>query len=68
MLTAGGAMFAAFPLVCHTMFSGLPGAVVMLLIARKFEFRTRYPAVRRWGPMIFPQPGAGAAVGVALRN
>ncbi len=61
MITAGGAMFAAFPQVYATLFSGAYVALVLLLVAlilrgAAFEFRSKNPDAKwrnTWDWMIF---------------
>jgi cytochrome d ubiquinol oxidase subunit II len=77
LLTAGGALFAAFPPVYATVFSGFYLAFMLLLVALifraiSFEFRAKVdsPRWRRWWDAAF---GVGSAVpallyGVAVGN
>jgi cytochrome d ubiquinol oxidase subunit II len=77
LLTGGGALFAAFPPVYATVFSGFYLAFVLLLVALifravSFEFRGKVetPRWRRWWDLAF---GLGSAVpallfGVAVGN
>src|SRR5512145_302018 len=77
LLTAGGAMFAAFPHWYATMFSGFYLALVLLLLALivrgvAFEFRSkdRHPRWRRlWDWLLFIGSFVPALLwGVALAN
>jgi cytochrome d ubiquinol oxidase subunit II len=81
MVTAGGALFASFPHVYATLFSGFYLALVLMLVALilrgvAFEFRGRYAsaAVRRvWDWVIFggsllPALLWGVAVGNLMRG
>lgn len=77
MITAGGAMFAAFPHWYATLFSGFYLALVLMLLALivrgvAFEFRSKLPGVtwrRWWDRMIFLGSLLPALLwGVALAN
>ncbi|MBM3151082.1 MAG: cytochrome d ubiquinol oxidase subunit II [Chloroflexi bacterium] len=81
MLTAGGAMFASFPHVYATLFSGFYLALALMLVALilrgvAFEYRQKYadPAARkRWDLAIFigsalPALLWGVAVGNLMRG
>lgn len=77
LLTAGGAMFAAFPLVYATVFSGLYLALMLVLFALifravSFEFRNKIEDVkwRKWWDGIFSVSSALPSLlfGVALGN
>ncbi len=77
MLTAGGALFAAFPNWYATMFSGFYLALVLLLVALivrgvGFEFRNRDPRPgwrRTWDGLIFFGSAVPALLwGVALSD
>lgn len=77
MLTAGGAMFAAFPHVYATMFSGMYLALFLMLLALilrgvAFEFRNKYPDAswrRNWDLAIFIGSALPALLwGVAVTN
>lgn len=53
LITGGGAIFAAFPLVYATAFSGFYIAMLAVLISLilrpvSFEFRNKFPENRRW--------------------
>ena len=75
LITAGGAMFAAFPNWYATMFSGFYLALLLMLLALivrgvAFEFRSKdkHPAWRKPVGLddLCRQPCAGAAVGCGL--
>jgi len=77
LLTAGGALFAAFPAVYATVFSGFYLALVLLLVALMgravaIEFRSKVesPAWRRAWDAVFGLGSAAAALllGVAIGN
>ena len=81
LLTAGGAIFAAFPLWYATMFSGFYIALVLMLLALilrgvaiEFRSKNRYPAWRKtWDWAIFlgsliPALLWGVALGNLLRG
>jgi cytochrome d ubiquinol oxidase subunit II len=77
LLTAGGAIFAAFPLWYATMFSGFYIALVLMLLALilrgvaiEFRSKNRYPAWRKtWDWAIFVGSLIPALLwGVALGN
>ncbi|MDY0060869.1 MAG: cytochrome d ubiquinol oxidase subunit II [Myxococcota bacterium] len=77
LITAGGALFAAFPPVYATVFSGLYLALVLLLLALilravSFEFRSKveHPGWRRAWDLAFGLGSLGATVlfGVAVGN
>ncbi len=77
LLTAGGALFAAFPAAYASVFSGFYLAVILLvfaLIARAIatEFRSKAPAARwqHWWDRLFSLASALASLlfGVALGN
>ncbi len=77
LLTAGGAMFAAFPLVYATVFSGLYLALMLVLFALifravSFEFRNKIEDLkwRKWWDWIFSVSSALPSLlfGVALGN
>ncbi len=69
MITAGGAMFAAFPQVYATLFSGAYLALILMLVALilrgvAFEFRSKRPEPswrRTWDGIVF-----GASLTAAL--
>jgi cytochrome d ubiquinol oxidase subunit II len=77
LVTGGGALFAAFPDVYATSFSGLYLAMVLLLVSLIFravaiEFRSKQPMAwwrKFWdGSFAFGSIFAGFLVGVALGN
>lgn len=81
MLTAGGAMFASFPHVYATLFSGFYLALVLMLVALilrgvAFEYRSKYADMatrNRWDWAIFigsalPALLWGVAVGNLMRG
>jgi cytochrome d ubiquinol oxidase subunit II len=77
MITAGGAMFAAFPQWYATLFSGFYLALVLMLLALilrgvAFEFRSKQPGItwrRWWDRAIFLGSFLPALLwGVALAN
>lgn len=77
MITAGGAMFAAFPNWYATLFSGFYLALVLMLVALigrgvAFEFRSKQPGLRWrqwWDRAIFFGSAIPALLwGVALAN
>ncbi|MCX8067937.1 MAG: cytochrome d ubiquinol oxidase subunit II [Anaerolineae bacterium] len=81
MITAGGALFAAFPQVYATLASGAYLAIILLLVGLilrgvGFEFRSRYPSPRwrtTWDWLLFvgsliPALLWGAVVGNLMRG
>jgi cytochrome d ubiquinol oxidase subunit II len=77
LVTGGGALFAAFPAVYATVFSGFYLAFMLLLFALIFravaiEFRSKEPWTwwRRWWDRGFcaGSTGAGLLIGVAMGN
>ncbi len=81
MITAGGAMFAAFPQVYATLFSGAYVALILMLVGLilrgvGFEFRSRSPSPRwrnTWDWLLFigslvPALLWGAVVGNLMRG
>jgi cytochrome bd ubiquinol oxidase subunit II len=77
LVTGGGALFAAFPMVYATVFSGFYLAFVLLLVALIFravaiEFRSKQP-MRWWRQMwdvgfSFGSVGSSLLIGVAMGN
>jgi len=69
LVTGGGALFAAFPNVYATVFSGFYLAFMLLLVALIFravaiEFRSKQPMRwwrQTWTSLFRGQPGVGAA-------
>jgi cytochrome d ubiquinol oxidase subunit II len=77
LVTGGGALFAAFPNVYATVFSGFYLAFILLLVALIFravaiEFRSKHPspAWRRTWDLLFSAGSLGSAllIGVAMGN
>jgi cytochrome d ubiquinol oxidase subunit II len=76
LVTGGGALFAAFPMVYATVFSGFYLAFVLLLVALIFravaiEFRSKQP-MRWWRQMwdvgFSAAARLGSLIGVAMGN